>query len=133
MSTPKHRREPRLGIGRVIIDGSAHPSGGDTAFFQGDEATMLATPEMDGAVAAIGRLMEPFGGRVWLISKCGPRVQARTIGWLEGHDFYRRTALPPEHVRLSGLARTSGSTASNSPWPTSSTTVPTCTPLFAGS
>jgi hypothetical protein len=41
------QRLPRLGIdiGRVIIDGSSHPEGGDAAFFQGDEATMLATPE----------------------------------------------------------------------------------------
>jgi hypothetical protein len=95
-------REPRLGIdiGRVIIDGSAHPGGGDTAFFQGDEATMLATPEMDGAVESVARLMRLFGGRVWLVSKCGPTVQARTLRWLDGHDFYRRTALPPDHVRF---------------------------------
>jgi hypothetical protein len=95
-------REPRLGIdiGRVIINGPAHPGGGDTAFFEGDEPTMLATPEMDGAVAAIDRLMTLFTGRVWLVSKCGPRVQARTLRWLEGHDFYRRTRLPAEHVRF---------------------------------
>ncbi|HET7012872.1 MAG TPA: hypothetical protein VFI65_03105 [Streptosporangiaceae bacterium] len=94
--------EPRLGIdiGRVIIDGSAHPGGGDTAFFQGDEATMLATPEMDGAVASIGRLVDLFAGQVWLVSKCGPVVQARTLRWLDGHDFYRRTSLPPAQVRF---------------------------------
>jgi hypothetical protein len=95
-------REPRLGIdiGRVIINGPAHPAGGDTAFFQGDEVTMLATPEMDGAVEAIARLMHLMDGRVWLVSKCGPRVEARTLRWLAGHDFYRRTALPPDHVRF---------------------------------
>jgi hypothetical protein len=94
--------EPRLGvdIGRVIINGPAHPAGGDTAFFQGDEATMLATPEMDGAVAALARLTDLFDGKVWLVSKCGPRVEARTLRWLEGHDFYRRTGLPPGHVRF---------------------------------
>jgi hypothetical protein len=95
-------KEPRLGIdiGRVIIDGPAHPGGGDTAFFQGDEATMLATPEMAGAVAAIARLVPRFHGAVWLVSKCGPRVQARTGRWLAGHDFFGRTGLPPEHVRF---------------------------------
>ena len=38
MSTETPPPEPRLGIdiGRVIIDGPAHP-GGDTAFFSGDE------------------------------------------------------------------------------------------------
>jgi hypothetical protein len=102
MSTPHGCREPRLGIdiGRVIINGPAHPAGGDTAFFNGDEATMLATPEMDGSVAAIARLAGLFEGRVWLVSKCGPRVQARTLRWLDAHDFYRRTGLPPGHVRF---------------------------------
>ena len=94
--------QPRLGvdIGRVIIDGAAHPGGGDTAFFDGDEATMLATPEMAGAVDAIGRLVPLFGGRVWLVSKCGPRVQARTERWLAGHDFFRRTGMAAGHVRF---------------------------------
>lgn len=94
-------REPRLGIdiGRVIINGPAH-TGGDTAFFQGDEATMLATPEMPGAIEAIERLVFRFGGRVWLVSKCGPRTQARTLRWLDGHDLYARTGLPRDHVRF---------------------------------
>jgi hypothetical protein len=95
-------REPRLGIdiGRVIINGPAHPGGGDTAFFQGDEAALIATPEMRGAVPAIARLVELFAGQVWLVSKCGPRVQARTLRWLDGHDFYRRTGLLQENVRF---------------------------------
>ena len=95
-------REMRLGIdiGRVIIDGPHHPGGGDTAFFHGDEATMLATPEVPGAAEAIARLVTRFGGRVWLVSKCGPRIQARTLRWLDGHDLYGRTGLPREHVRF---------------------------------
>lgn len=94
--------EPRLGIdiGRVIINGPAHPGGGDTAFFEGDEATMLATPEMDGAVESIARLTRLLDGRVWLVSKCGPRVQARTLRWLDAHDFYQRTGMPPGHARF---------------------------------
>jgi hypothetical protein len=100
--TARDLREPRLGIdiGRVIIDGPSHPGGGDTAFFQGDETTMLATPEMAGSVASIARLTRRLDGRVWLVSKCGPRVQARTLRWLDGHDFYRRTGLPHDHVRF---------------------------------
>jgi hypothetical protein len=98
MDSANPLREPRLGIdiGRVIIDGSAHPDGGDTAFFAGDEATMLATPEMPGALAAIARLVTRFDGRVWLVSKCGPRVEARTRRWLAGHDIAGRTGLAPQ-------------------------------------
>lgn len=96
------QRELRLGIdiGRVIINGPAQPAGGDTAFFEGDEATMLATPEMPDSVPVIARLVGHFEGRVWLVSKCGPRVQARTLRWLGAHDFYRRTGLPPSHVEF---------------------------------
>lgn len=95
-------REPRLGIdiGKVIINGPAHPGGGDTAFFTGDEATLLATPEMPGCVPVIADLVSRFGGRVWLVSKCGPRVEARTRRWLDGRDFYRRTGLARDHVRF---------------------------------
>ncbi len=102
MTMPGSRRKPRLGIdiGRVIIDGPSHPGGGDTAFFEGDEATMQATPEMAGAVESIARLTRLLNGQVWLVSKCGPRVQARTLRWLDGHDFYQRTGLPRGHVRF---------------------------------
>jgi hypothetical protein len=94
--------QPRLGIdiGKVIINGPGHPGGGDTAFFEGDEATMLATPEMDGAFGAIRRLNGLFAGRVWLVSKCGPRVQERSLRWLNAHDFYQRTGIPRDHVRF---------------------------------
>jgi hypothetical protein len=44
------KREPGLGIdiGKVIINGPAHPGGGDTAFFSGDEETCWPR-RMDGA------------------------------------------------------------------------------------
>lgn len=102
MTVPALRPEPRLGIdiGRVIIDGPSHPQGGDTAFFSGDEEALLATPEMADAVDTIARLVVRFQGRVWLVSKCGPRTQARTERWLAGHDFYRRTGLRSGQVRF---------------------------------
>lgn len=94
--------EPRLGIdiGRVIIDGPTHPGGADTAFFNGNETTMLATPQVPHAMAVIARLVTVFNGRAWLVSKCGPAVQARTLRWLRHHDFYARTGLPHTHVRF---------------------------------
>jgi hypothetical protein len=96
------KRTPRLGIdiGRVIVDGSSHPQGGDTAFFNGDDATMLATPEMADATACISRLNTLFDSQVWLVSKCGPRVQARTLRWLSAHQFFERTGIPSGNVRF---------------------------------
>ena len=94
-------RPPRLGIdiGRVIIAGS-HSHGGDTAFFSGDEATMLATPEVAGAVDCIADLVDAVDGDVWLISKCGQRIQDRTRRWLRANDFFVRTGVRPQHLRF---------------------------------
>lgn len=47
-------------------------------------------------------LIEAFGGRAWIISKCGDRVRRRTLAWLDHHDFYARTGLPRENVRFCG-------------------------------
>jgi hypothetical protein len=77
-----NEREPRLGIdiGRVIIiDG---------------------WQEVPGAVDAIARLVPVFGGRVWLVSKCGPRMRELTLRWLAAHDFHRRSGVPADHVRF---------------------------------
>jgi hypothetical protein len=92
----------RLGvdIGRVIIDGSSHPSGDDTAFFSGGMDEVLRTPPVDGVFAVLPALVARFGGRAWLISKCGERVQRRSLAWLEHHELYRRTGIPAGNVRF---------------------------------
>lgn len=92
----------RLGIdiGRVIIDGSSHPDGGDTAFFEGGMDNALRTPAVPGAFTTIHRLVTRFDGRVWLVSKCGERVEARTLRWLDHHGFFDETGVDPGHVRF---------------------------------
>ena len=92
----------RLGvdIGRVIIDGSSHPSGDDTAFFKGGLDNALLTPPVAGLFDVLPRLVEVFEHRVWLVSKCGERVQQRTLAWLDHHDFYERTGINPADVRF---------------------------------
>jgi hypothetical protein len=55
---------------------------------------------MAGAVDTIARLVDRFGGQVWLVSKCGQRVEQRTRRWLAGHDFFARTGMDPEHLRF---------------------------------
>ena len=72
-------RSPTLGVdfGRVINDGSSHPSGDDTAFLTGSEGEMLATPEMAGSFEALARLTDRFDGRAWIVFKAGPRIQGQ--------------------------------------------------------
>ena len=55
---------------------------------------------MPGAVEVIARLVTRFHGQVWLVSKFGSRIQARTLRWLDGHDFYRRSGLTRDRVRF---------------------------------
>jgi hypothetical protein len=84
----KNSKEKRLGvdIGRVIISAG---SGGkeDTAFLNGTLEDALRTPPMDGAFEQLKQLAAAFEGRVWLVSKCGPKVQAKTKKWLAEHKF----------------------------------------------
>jgi hypothetical protein len=92
--------ERRLGvdIGRVIIEGGDRPFGGgeDTAF----AGAALATPAVPGVFDALPRLVERFEGRVWLVSKCGERVEGLTRAWMDHHRFAERTGIPADHVRF---------------------------------
>jgi hypothetical protein len=100
--------KPVLGvdIGNVII-GSRERSPvhgkdryADSTFLNGDRDAALATPATPGSFAAIRELLPLFGGRIWLVSKCGWRIQHRTEAWLWQHRFYTYTGLPADHVRF---------------------------------
>lgn len=94
--------EMRLGVdfGRVIQGGGAETGDQDTVFLDGGLEEAMRTPATVGAFEVLPRLVTCFGGRAWVISKCGERVQRRTLQWLDHHDFYRRTGIPPGNVRF---------------------------------
>ncbi len=104
--------QPRLGvdIGRVIIAGPEHRHGAgagagagareDTAFFDGSEQEMLATPAVDGVFEVLARLTGRFEGRVWLVSKCSPQTGERSLRWLGHHGFWERTGVPRDAFRF---------------------------------
>ena len=94
--------QPRLGVdfGRVI-QGAALPAGHeDTVFLGGSFEEAVGSPATDGALDVLARLVQWFGGRVWVISKCGARVQQRTLAWLDHHNFYTRTGISRQNVRF---------------------------------
>jgi hypothetical protein len=35
---------------------------------------------------------------VWLISKCGKKIQDRSLAWLEAYEFFEVTGVKPEQV-----------------------------------
>ncbi|MGI8335383.1 hypothetical protein ACRYCC_36005 [Actinomadura scrupuli] len=93
---------PGLGVdfGRVI-QGAPGPDGAeDTVFLSGGRDAALRSPATEGTFDVLPRLAERFEGRVWIISKCGERIQGRTLEWLDFHDFYRRTGVPRGNVRF---------------------------------
>ncbi len=89
---------PRLGVdvGRVIIAGD----GPDSTFLGVPDAVAMRARAVEGSFAALGRLSTLFDGRVWLVSKCGIGVEARTRAWLAHHAFFRLTGIDPEHLRF---------------------------------
>lgn len=94
--------EPRLGVdfGRVIHGGAAVSGEEDTVFLSGDAEEAMRSPATDGMFEVLPGLVARFGGRVWVISKCGERIQDRTLRWLDRNDFYRRTGIAPGNVRF---------------------------------
>ena len=63
-----------IDIGRVLITPDDIENGPDTSFIGGSLADALATPPYPGMFDTVPRLVQRFGGRVWLVSKCGPGV-----------------------------------------------------------
>lgn len=82
----------RIGIdfGNVISGGS----GEDSDMFFGDD--WLNTPEISGALESVKELSQSH--ELVVISKCGAKIQARTLGWMEEHGFHETTGITLEEV-----------------------------------
>lgn len=88
-----------IDIGRVII-GPTVGGVADTSFLGHTVAQAMLTRPAPGSFTAIGDLVETFEGRVWLVSKCGPSVERKTLCWLDHWRFHEQTRLPRNHVRF---------------------------------
>src|SRR5689334_2640439 len=93
-----NERKSRLGvdIGRVII----HGDGPDTNFIGATDAEAMRAPAMAGAFESLARLCERFDGLVWLVSKCGPRIEACSRAWLGHHRFFETTGIARANLRF---------------------------------
>jgi len=86
-------------VGRVLIS-PGDESRPDTSFIGGSAEDALRTPPYEGMFEVLPRLVGKFEARVWVVSKCGPRVQQRTREWLAHHHFFERTGIAADHVRF---------------------------------
>ncbi|MFT3924749.1 MAG: hypothetical protein QM778_19600 [Myxococcales bacterium] len=91
---------PVLGVdvGRVIIAPGEGPD--DTSFLQGHEDQALETPPTEACFETLAALTDAFEGRVWIVSKAGPRIAARTCKWFAHHRFFELTGIEPSNVRF---------------------------------
>jgi hypothetical protein len=88
-----------IDVGRVLIS-AADDSAPDTSFIGGSLEAALQTPPCEGMFDVVPRLVERFESRVWIVSKCGPRVQEKTRRWFSHHHFFERTGIPEANVRF---------------------------------
>jgi hypothetical protein len=88
-----------IDVGRVLIS-PGDDSAPDTSFIGGTLEDALRTPPYPGMFEVIPRLVETFQRRVWIISKCGPRVQEKTQRWLQHYRFFERTGIDEGNLRF---------------------------------
>jgi hypothetical protein len=95
-------QQARIGIdiGRVIMAASDVDGRADTSFLKGSDDDAMRTPPNEGAFDVIRELVAHHQGRVWLVSKCGPRIQQLTRRWFRHWDFYAVTGLDESRVRF---------------------------------
>lgn len=89
-----------IDIGRVLLGAPDEDGRADTSFLSGSVERALAMPPTPGAFHAVSHLVGATGGRVWLVSKCGPRIESLTRRWLEHWRFFDLTGLQAGHVRF---------------------------------
>jgi hypothetical protein len=84
-------------VGGVIIDGGKNDNT-DTSFFSDRYLQTTAVPR---AFEALNFLVASrFGNRVFIVSKCGERVEMKTRSWFDHHHFYEMTGIARSNLRF---------------------------------
>lgn len=94
------KRNIGIDIGRVIIGAVGSDGRVDTSFLSGGEEHAMRTPPSPGAFETIRALVAQNEGRVWLVSKCGKRIEDRSRRWLEHQDFFAKTGVSQDNLRF---------------------------------
>jgi hypothetical protein len=80
-----------IDVGRVLIS-AGDASRPDTSFIGGSLE--------DGMFDVVPALVSQFAGQAWIVSKCGKRVQDKTMQWFDHHRFFERTGIERGNVRF---------------------------------
>jgi hypothetical protein len=95
----EHTMKLGIDVGRVLIS-PGDESRPDTSFIGGSHENALRTPPYPGMFDTLPGIVARFAPHVWIVSKCGARVQQRTRDWFEHHRFFARTGIDPANVRF---------------------------------
>lgn len=94
--------EPRLGIdiGRVLMCPAEADGRPDTSFLHLPDDEAVSIPPAPFMVEVVSELVQRFGGRVWLVSKAGPRIERLTRLWLDHQGVFGKTGMAAGNVRF---------------------------------
>jgi hypothetical protein len=92
-----HQEVLGVDIGGVIID--RINDGTDTSFFSDNYLNTTAVPGAFDALRQLGASPR-FGDKIFLVSKCGKRVQDKTLHWLNYHRFYDLTGIWSHNIHF---------------------------------
>jgi hypothetical protein len=83
-----------IDVGGVITDRQANDRA-DTSFLSDN---FLNTTAVEGAFVSIAAIVASLGAKnVFIVSKCGSKVQDKTEVWLDHHRFFAATGMLREH------------------------------------
>jgi hypothetical protein len=86
-----------LDFGGVIVRAASANATEDTGLHEPGKVVDEALP---GSIEGVSRLVDASDGNVWIVSKAGAKMQARTLQWLHNTGFYSQTGLSRDHVRV---------------------------------
>lgn len=85
-----------IDVGGVIIDRKKNDQS-DTSLFG---PNYLKAHAVEGAFQSIKQLHGLFGGKVFIVSKCGQNIERKTREWMEANRFHEETGVPKENLRF---------------------------------
>lgn len=92
----------RLGVdvGGVLLGASTDDSERDTTFLSAPDHVAVSLPPVAGAFETVREAVRVTGGQVFVVSKCGARIEKLTRAWLEHQRFFERTGVTREQLEF---------------------------------
>lgn len=81
-----------IDVGGVIMKNATEDK--DTSFFSDN---YLKTEAQDDAIEVINELVTMFD-ETYIVSKCGKKIQDKTLNWFKYHNFYSKAGINPKNV-----------------------------------